>query len=218
MMRKLLPILFITMVLVFGFFITNAGAVGLGGYINYGNGSVSWSVENAFDTWDDDADFTVTGYGFVMDSNVARNSLFNYRLQIGFENWSEDLESDVTYELSGLVLTQDFGFGIVRTPAVRLWLGPEVRLAYVTGTPENESDLEMYIFCYGIGPVFGANFHMGSAVSLSVKAGYLYEGFVGAGDWANTMGYSSDYDEVYWGASSQFFINFSILFRIGDAF
>ena len=199
---------------VIAIFASNAGAVGLGGYIEYGSGSSDWNADDLYNFWDFETDTTFTGYGFVLDTNVARDRLFNYRLQIGYEKEDEKVKTTgEKLSLKGISITNDFGFGVLRTPQVRLWLGPELKFAYLTGSPDLEPNLDIKIFKFGIGPVAGANFNIGKTFTLALKTGYLFQGFVGDGDWKNNYNYI-DYD----GTLNQFFVNLSVICRLNDFF
>jgi hypothetical protein len=190
----------------------DADALGLGGYINFSSGTSTWTADDGNSEWDIDSDRKITDLGFVLDTAVARDTLFNYRLQLGYENWEDDNAAGEKLDLTGFVMTHDFGFGVLRTPNVRLWLGPEVKLAFVTGSPDGSPDFDVSLFDFGIGPVIGANFNIGSTVTLAVKTGYLFEGFAG-------VGRQSSFDDItYTGRASEIFINFAILFRINDSY
>jgi hypothetical protein len=212
MLKLLIPCIIVCCLIVFP--ITNAGAVGLGFYVERGSGSSDWEEEDDYDNTNDfDTDDKRAGFGFVLDTNVAQDRLFNYRLQIGYEKRDTEIKNSIdSADLKGFVMSHDFGFGVLRTRNVRLWLGPELRLAYYTGSPKINDDLDISIFEYGIGPVVGANFNIGSTVTLAVKTGYLFQGFVGIGE--------DDFDDeyTYTGTSRNFYVNFAIIFRIGDVF
>ena len=221
-MKKRLPISIIAMFFVFNMFISEADALGLGGYGQFGLGVNSGTIDGANDdyAYDFDADMAILGLGFVLDTTVARDSLFNYRLQIGYENVAYKLDherwgkSDIA--LNGLAITNDLGFGVLRTNFMRLWLGPEIRLSYGLGSmDEGPRQYDIYFMGLGIGPVVGANFHIGQSLTLAAKLSYLLEGYLGAGT------YEGDYDfddEVYTASGSTIYLNFSVLFRLGDTY
>ena len=112
-----------------------AFALGLGFYGTVQGGSGSWELENqsGFTFYDDDGDTERFGIGFTLDTAVARNKLFNYRLNIGPERFDIDFDNSggATAELYGLAADNTFGFGVMRTEKVRLWAGPRVRIAPV---------------------------------------------------------------------------------------
>jgi hypothetical protein len=218
-MRKLLiPAIIVCCLIAFP--ITQAGATGLGFYVERAGGSGDWEREPDEDTAEDyDSDEDATAFGFVLDTNVARDRIFNDRLQIGYEKWEPKLKLKGSggegrkLELKGFAMTHDFGFGVLRTRHVRLWLGPELKLGYYTGSPEDYDRYDMWVFKYGVGPVIGANFNIGEVVTLAVKAGFLLQGHVGIGE----EDYTYEEDTIT-GSSTQFYVNFALIFRIGDSF
>lgn len=220
---------------------TNAVALGLGGYLTLTGQTTEWDVDYDIDNGNDgsedwDAKEGTAGFGFVLDTAVARNELFNYRFQIGLESSSVELDTDdgdATAKLAGIAMTHDFGVGVYRTKDVRVWIGPELRMAFKGGTieydnePDNvdidDGDWTIGTFQYGIGPVVGGNFHIGNNLTLAVKTGVLWEKMTGAGESEGTVivnGNQEDFD-VDWDYESSdvyFFITFSVFYRLGDTF
>lgn len=224
MKRNLLPVTFIVFFCAFIMGIPDAGAVGLGLYGNFSQGTMSATAEGSYNgnDYNHDFDSNISGFGvgFVIDSCVARKSLFNYRLQIGYEKLthSVDMEQggDSDLDLAGFAFTQDFGFGIVKTSFMRLWLGPELRIAYGMGDYDDRSDWQAFLLDFGIGPALGANFHLGpSPVTLAVKVSYLFEGYIGASIYDGPADFD---DEVLSGSGSSLYVTFSVLFRIADRY
>ena len=111
-----------------------ASAVGYGISVKYGHAQGTLAeVDDEFD----DLDLTAHGVevGFVLDTNVARDRIFNYRLVGGFEYAATDWTGAEGFNLYGGSITNTFGFGIWRGPRFRLYLGPDIRLAATTGSP-----------------------------------------------------------------------------------
>ena len=219
MKKYLLSIALIVIFFAFSIFIPDANAIGLGGYVNLSQGTMSGTSEtdNSPDV-DFDSDFSTFGLGFVLDTCVARDSLFNYRLQIGYEGINHSIEAENGYEddlgLTGFAFTNDFGFGVLRRSFMRLWVGPELRFSYGAGEYDDRDYYDVYFMTFGIGPAVGANFHLGQApISLAVKMSYLFEAYVGAGVYDGPYDYD---DQVYTGSGSTIFFTFSVLFRLGD--
>lgn len=237
----LLVFMFVTLGLV-----TNAAAIGFGMYYNTMSGSSDWDVDSDiggdfmdYDDSDDwDGDEETTSFGFVFDTNLARNELFNYRFELGLENSDVDLDiefgdidTEGTAELSGLVMTHDFGFGVFRTKDVRIWIGPEVKLSFLSGEIDvdgarlRDVDCDVNIFKFGLGPVAGLNFNIDPQLSLSIKVGVLLQNMTGEGDvditaydfLGNEVGHPSG-DQEYEASDTYFFINFSIFYRMNDHF
>ena len=126
----------------------SAEAGGFGGFFEY---------SRAFST---PADFNTYSVGFSLDTNVSKNRLFNYRLNVGYQ-WSNFSD--------GLSLDNAFGFGVLRNRHVRLWIGPSVRLGVDSINSSPFVDL-----LAGGGAVFGVNFHTGNAGSAAFTLGYQY--------------------------------------------
>lgn len=141
------------------------------------------------------------GFGFVLDTKVAENALFNYRLNIstafgtasfdelsvnGFTNNDPEEIKDLkeVWDLGYIRLSIDntFGFGIVRSKLLRLWAGPQVRLGYTYGNTTQDitvngvsnSKIHKYTGLIGFAPVIGANFNFGKTVTLTAETGYRY--------------------------------------------
>lgn len=202
--------------LVFGFMASPTMGIGLGGYFSTGSGSGDWTaqyengVENDFETDDDGS-----GFGFVLDTAVAKNRVFNYRLGLGFEQKNYEDEAGATLEIDNFVIENDFGFGIVRTPKIRLWIGPELKIAAGSGhvdTDVNE-EVDYDVVSVGVGPVLGLNVHVGKVVSIGFKTGLLFESIYGHAQAEN----SAD-DVDYTGDDTYFYLNFAIIFRINDVY
>jgi hypothetical protein len=164
-------------------YVPDALAIGFGYYGTLGKGRVKY--DNWGETSREDANFI--GAGFVLDTAVALDRAFNYRLNVGYEKLSNDFD-----RLESIVIDQDFGLAVYQSANTRIWIGPELRIFF--------SDDEYGI---GIGPVLGINLHTGRSVSTALKLGFLISDFAGGG-WV----FSSDYEK-----ESHAFINLAILFR-----
>lgn len=132
-------------------FVSSSSATGFGLYGLLGLGRTEFH---------EDTDYA--GWGFVYDTAIAKNKIFNYRLNFGYESLNVDAANGKE-TFSGYVLDSDFGLGIVRNDSARLWLGPEVRVALL--------DTE---WGFGVGPVVGLNLHVSQVATLIFKAGYRW--------------------------------------------
>ena len=213
-MKRICLIHLLIVLLVFGFMAPQASAIGLGGYFSVGSGSGEWDAEDEDDNeWDIETDDTGSGFGFVLDTAVAKDRVFNYRLNIGYERKDYEDENGNTLEIDNFVVVNDFGFGVVRTPQIRLWLGPELKITSGSGEIDNNDDFEVDLVSVGIGPVVGLNVHVGKLVTLGFKTGLLFESIVGKGE-DDTRDYTVDYT----GDDTYFYFNFAIIFRINDVY
>ena len=112
-------------------------AAGVGGYFTTHYGSYRWNVGESITLMDStyggiDSPApgrpVILGGGIVWDTCLAKDEVFNFRQNIGFDS---HLNSTVKLNQVGLVNT--FGFAPVRTPLLRFWLGPQLNLHYRWG-------------------------------------------------------------------------------------
>lgn len=203
-MKKLHVLLLVVCLLVW--FAPAAMATGFGFYGTVGKGTIrlenwestAWMDPDADSTTREDAEFL--GAGMVLDSAVARDRVFNYRLNVGYEKMKIefDREDEIDLPESGLdqlesvVIDQDFGLAVYKSDSSRIWFGPELRIFF----SHDESGI-------GIGPVLGINLHTGREASVALKMGFLFSDFSDNG-WL----FASDYEK-----ESHAFVNLAILFR-----
>jgi len=113
------------------------------------------------------------GTDIVVDTAVAKNQLFNYRLSLECYNMTERkdyLIFNYSYSLNRLVLANTFGFGFIRTRFVRVWAGPQLTVSYEF---TNRSDSILNSVVYNkIGSVVGVNFHTGEETTLAFELGF----------------------------------------------
>jgi len=205
---------------------------GLGIYVPFGTGSGTFTY--ADDEYDTEYDFDTKyggGFGIVLDTKIARDGLFNYRLNLGFINGTntfEDYNMDIILsrdDYKYYVMDHTFGFGVLRNSWMRLWLGPQIRLAIMNMEEEKETGYDYYTqsisgIGFGLAPVIGANFNFGPVFTAAIEIGYRVNSY--AGTW-EFDGYTSSSGSLYLSedfttSENMVFINFSLLFRIGDVF
>ncbi|HEY6000653.1 MAG TPA: hypothetical protein VI078_15305 [bacterium] len=178
---------------------TAARAVGIGVGVDVKGGTLS------LDEPDEDYDFKATGLNFVLDTNVAADRIFNYRLALGYERETvEDGQGNRDLKIDRMVMTNTFGFGVVRTAPFRLWIGPQISLAYGYDSDFNG---DFQDFGIGIGPALGVNFNLGPVVTLGLEAGYEFSGY----------SWETDYDDGD-GTRNGFRGAAVLLFRLDDNF
>lgn len=209
--------------------VPDAGASGFGLYGSFGGGPADWHVDGwadleaqppgslGYPSRDFKADSVHTGGGFVFDTAVAKDQLFNYRLDLGYDAFrSKDrLDGTALSTLRGWVISNAFGFGIARTGGFRLWLGPEIRLAWHSGArnervmPWNEQEYDL--LSAGIGPALGMNINFPGRLTISVKAGYQFTSYYGQMETTVKDGYTDvDVDERL------AYVTFGFLLRTSD--
>jgi len=171
--------------------------------------------------------------GALIDTNVARDSLFGYRLEIGYERATKEGVPSIYQPLyssgqlafsattypdvvgNGLEINNIFAFGVLRREQFKLWMGPNVRLGFqayqypLLGTS--------YEFSAGLGVRTGVNYHVNERISLSLTLGYTYVGRFGGVPYGNVSGIWGD--SGYTQGGNMFGINTAIIFRgAGDQF
>ncbi len=193
---------------------SDAGAAGFGIYGSAGSGTGDWTRnEGSLTEYDFKANAGHQGVGFMFDTAVARDSFFNYQLNLGYDKFTNKaIITGNKLDLGGLLISNSFGFGIVRTGNLRVWMGPEIRLAWPTGSKAGY-DYEM--FGGGIGPVIGMNFNFPGTFTVAVKVGYQFMNYTGNADSTAPGVLSVDYDAK----ERLLYMNIGFMFRsTGDVF
>jgi len=210
-MKKIGRVVVFAMLLISSAYTSQAMAIGKGFYLQLGSGGATWDAEDDLGTkWSFDTDTSYAGIGFVLDTATADDRLFNYRFQVGLEKYeNKTTRTGSKLSMDSLVIDQDFGFGLVRNERLRFWLGPELRISFSAGSPDNSPDLDIGMFGVGLGPAVGINIHTRSRLSLAFKLGYMAMSYSGYGDDTSAADNNIDYtvEEHYT------FFNFAMLFR-----
>lgn len=163
-MKKYFYLLLITFSFVFH--PVDASAMGVGIYFDGASGSGSE------DFWHSKADVSYSGAGFVMDTSPLENSVFNYRLSIGYEKYELDYTPLVnSVDMKGMTFINDFGFSVYSSSSMRIWLGPEVKFSRYSGDTPSGHDVE--VFAWSVGLVMGFNIEIAPRAILTFKAGRL---------------------------------------------
>lgn len=153
-----------------GFYTT--GKAGISTFIdNYKNSTIKYSV----------------GAGFVYDSAVAVNELFNYRLNAGYENIMSIADSYSSGSpffsksaIHHISICNDFGLGIIRQKNIRVWIGPQVdigcdyryfRNVDYAGDRYTSYYIKSTMFTLGFGGVLGINVHAGDILTIGFDMG-----------------------------------------------
>jgi hypothetical protein len=126
------------------------------------------------------------GAGFVLDTAVATDELFNYRLNIGWEN---SIESGSPFfrkrNTNRVSISNTFGLGVIRNKYIRLWTGPQLdlgcqfkKMAENTfdifpplGGIYNMHSMSSTMFFLGFGAVLGININPEKHFTLSFEVG-----------------------------------------------
>lgn len=198
-----------------GTFVDRAEAVSMGPYLDISSGSGSYEWDTSIVEFD--VDTSSASIGFVLDTSTTDQSVFNYRLNIGFEGQELEDESNVTLDLNGITFENVFGFAFVQKPDLRWWGGPLVGIGfysgdrntyYISGTPYKT---EYDFFQFGVGVATGVNFKVNNNVVLAPSIGLRFIGAAGTGTKIN-LNTNAQYEEDISGSSTNLFVNFAVLF------
>ncbi|MDL1968971.1 MAG: hypothetical protein LWW97_10630 [Deltaproteobacteria bacterium] len=248
MLKRLFRVTFICLIgagVIFSspFGINCTHAAGIGFYLSHGigDGAADFNEDYDSDDWWNDlessGDAKFSGYGFIFDTAVAKDEVFNYRLQIGYEDAEYDIDSvydgDLHIDISDFVgnfkldidrfvIDNTFGFGIVRKENFRIWIGPQLRIGYMSGdgtmTLIDGTKLNLDFddgLVLGLAPVIGVNFNFINNLTIGVDLGYRFNFFVGSVDKTYYRLFDSGY---FYGNDDTFFINFAFIYRFDDNF
>ena len=210
-MKKLMLSLLLAMPMV-------ASAAGMGIYIPLSvanSSSETISYDSSFIA-DQDVDYDYDpslGFGLAFDSNIGKDKLFNYRLGLEYMKVNVDnrngIASDNSYLRYNIVNT--FGFGVLRTKNVRLWVGPRINVAWSLDTGDyGYTDLG---FELGVAPAVGVNINLGPVVSLAADIDYRFAYVAGAFD-SDGLSTGGTYSGSATGPTARFYV----LFRFGEEF
>ena len=150
------------------FFATQAQAAGFGAYLEYGH------AEGDSDLFDESSTERF-GVGFTLDTALASDRLLNYRLSLGYQHGERDFDGGPTIDTDGFTINNALGFGVIRSPDLRFWLGPSVRISIdALDVPGFGIGLDVTDVSIGGGPVVGLNWNIGERVTLSTTLAYQY--------------------------------------------
>ena len=187
-----------------------------GAHVDGGSGSGEFEYD--WINYEIDADVTSGAVGFVLDTNPLGNSIFNYRLNAGFESQRVEFDDGIDLDLSGIYADNIFCFTFKHSPKLRWWGGPVIRFGFYSG----ETDLyivagDLYeeehdYFQFGIGFVTGVNIKAGEAVIMAPSAGIRLISAGGTVDINNLDDPWLSFEDDIRGSFANFFLNFSMLF------
>jgi len=104
--------------------------------------------------------------GFVYDSTIVQDDLFNYRWSLSYLLMQLGSASEYG-NVSGISMEHGFGIGLIREKTFRVWVGPEANLAI----------LDKFLIV-GVGPVVGVNIDVGDDYAVGLKGGYIMGGVI----------------------------------------
>jgi len=115
----------------------------------------------------------LVGTDLTLDTAVAKNRLFNYRLSVDCENIDPGANYILltnAYSINRFTCSNTFGFGFFRSNIIRLWVGPQVVLCYEYRY--NDKYVSDTTLLSKFGSVVGVNFHADDGITLSLETGF----------------------------------------------
>jgi hypothetical protein len=216
--RRLVSILFVGALFVLCG--SPAWSAGIGG--NFTFGSSDGRVDDEDDFFPDiNTSADVFEIGLSFDTNLAKDRLVNYRLNANLQIIKQKLNqraAKAKIDGTGFALNQLVGFGVYRTPRMRVFVGPSVHLG-IAGFDEHETvqgvrvKYEEVLFTAALGPEVGVNLHVGKRLSVSLTGFYRYGLQVQGYDDPYDVG--SDSDGVFTGDEHRVGVTTAIYFRTG---
>lgn len=173
-MRKLLVFVAVVAVALVGLAgQSRAGGIGL--YAEGASGSGDFEYE-PFGSFDVDAESK--GFGLVLDTNLSDRGLFNYRLNVGYEQLTLPDDFGTDLELDGGVVASSFGFALLRRADLRWWAGPQLKLGLFDGSLNTNTSGDYKLVSVGAGLVTGVNV-VGENMTFSASVGVMLNSYVG---------------------------------------
>ncbi len=177
---------------------SRAEAASLGLYFDYAVGPTD---PDAILLFGQQYDTKRIGAGLAVDTAVAKDKLFNYRMNLGYENLREEFNGFEFARFNQGSFENIFGFGFYRSKLMRVWIGPSLRVA--AGVMTQDSALggglvgRIANFTAGGGLSAGINVHTGNIGSAAFTIGYqaAYQGRGFTGDAVGVPSYLSGFDQ-----------------------
>ena len=200
-------------------------ALGLGVYGTGSKSNTTWTYhKDEIPDYDVDSKDSKIGGGFVLDTCLANDRLFNYRLNIGFNKVNIDNDKNTFTSVYGVKdvkgndyhLYNSFGFGIFRSDYLRFWAGLQIGLGYFKGeydvsSTTGDGDNTFWTIFFSGGLVAGLNIHAGDIVTFAFDGGYRIKKHLGTADTGtSSLGVTGNVKEL--------FANVSFILRINDFF
>ena len=194
-----------------------AAAMSFGAYVDVAGGSGEFEYDSI--NYEIDADVSSGAAGLVLDTNPLGNSIFNYRMNAGFDSQSIEFDDGIDLDMNGIYVDNIFCFTFIHKPKLRWWGGPLVRLGFYSGETDiyynrfsERVEEEHDYFQFGIGFATGVNIKAGESLVLAPSAGVRIIGAGGTVDFNNLDAPWFSFEDDIYGIFGSLFLNFSLLF------
>ncbi|MDM7985817.1 MAG: hypothetical protein QUS13_00635 [Smithella sp.] len=187
MLKKYIIIIYAAVIIVFLSF-NGLYALGVGGYVAANGGISGLRTGDA----SSNVQYGLQG-GFVLDTAVGLNQLFNYRLGVGYENAMKSGNSFFDqFSIHRVAASNTFGYAFFRSRHLRVWMGPQIELACLFNKSSytsynifplplspgnmpiqiNRYTTDFAIFSIGFGAVLGINIYYEGPFSIGFEIGF----------------------------------------------
>ena len=154
-------------------------AGGWGGFLYVDATHGGWTFDDDVMEFQRTVDTRSWRVGLALDTHPVADTLVNYRLQVGFGRLDVDFDAPELFELKGISVGHTIGFRLFQAESVKLWAGPHVRTAFFVGDRPDHNSEATTLIEFGVGGAIGANFNLGSRITMSFEAGYYAAGWLG---------------------------------------
>jgi hypothetical protein len=148
---------------------------------------------------------TAIGLGIAFDTNLKENILFNYRLGV---EYLQPKPKHVSYNYNNhrIHFVNTFGFGVLHTENIKLWIGPRINTGFEFGRSnyDDGSKSTHVRYEFGFAPAFGINLNLDS-VTLAADIDYRYAFNIGSSD-NDSNDYTNTWSGTRKGATARIYI------------
>jgi len=158
------------------FFFEDLYAFGIGAYGAVSSGNYEWTyhIDESENPKKKSNLFTV-GFGLIVDTNLAKDKLFNNRFQIGYSVIGINDSNESGINGKKYSISYCFGFGIFRNELIRFWVGPQLGSGIINGEYlPSHIGKEVYDFdaiFFSCGGAAGFNLNIGDFFTLGIDMG-----------------------------------------------
>ena len=147
-----------------------------------------------------------TGLGIVLDTNVAQQKTFGYR--VALEYTTGHLKSTNREEVTSLKrdkydIVHTFAFGVVQEPKFKWWVGPRINIQYEKTSGSGVTYQNSWGF--GVAAATGVNYKVAKRIALATDIEYHGNIMFGG------ESYEDDFS-VFFGTTSGATVRFYLLF------
>lgn len=199
-MKKIKTILLLTALAIS----LNAGGIGV--YIPYSLGIEKDGIITDNNYLEYDYNYKLknkSGLGIAFATNLGKANTFGYKFALELTHPQSENSS---IEKDKYRMTNTFEFGIIKTQAIKIWLGPRI----ILGVEAHESSSGLEI---GVAPAIGIHYNISNYLALTLDLDYKFT--------ANIGDYYDANDEIiasYAGTENGSTVRFGVFYKFNEKF